>query len=81
MSKICKNIARTKAEAVRIIREDLFAQRPRAYDMSGSTRAYGVKIEFSALYCGCGESGGYSGTMFWGGKFYTAHCAICKHCG
>lgn len=81
MSKICKSIARTKAEAVRIIRDDLFFQRPRAYNMNGSTRAYGVKIEFLPLYCGCGETGGYSGTMITGGRVYTSYCAVCKICG
>jgi hypothetical protein len=81
MSKICKNIARTKAEAVRIIRNDLSSQRPRSYNMGGSTRAYGVEIKSgSGYYCGCGETYGYSGTMFFGGKIYTAYCAVCKHC-
>lgn len=82
MSKICKNIARTKTEAVRIIRDDLSAQRPRAFRIGATGRAYGVKIEAgSGYYCGCGETCGYSGTMFFGGKFYTSHCAVCKHCG
>lgn len=81
MSKICKNIARTKSDASRAIMEDLRSQFP--FTLKGVTRVrpYGVIIQNTSAYCGCGETFAVSGTAIHEGKVYTAYCAICKHCG